>query len=389
MELQPRHDPFGAFVSVLNRPGRPGGPLSGLRLCVKDNIEVEGAAYTAGHPLFRERIGKQTAKSVSSLLEAGADLVGMASTDAGGLGMTTPSVDNPWLPGKTVGGSSGGCAAAVAGGLADLALGTDTGGSVRVPAACTNIYGFKPTYGLVPTDGAYPLASQFDHIGLMARDLDIITTGVDVLLGPGRPPYVPPKLRICVERNLPAYTNPDNRTRFAEVVTRLTEAGHEILVSDLPPREAMTEDFGVVVVAEAKAMYDAFSEEQKALLGPAARKALAYDLDKGVLERSKARLDELKSEFEIQFDKWDIMISPTLLIAPPPRGENAVVIHGVRQGILPLFLTGTCFCNVLGTPALSMPVGPPSRPFSLHMTTELESDRELLAMADCLRRALC
>ena len=98
--------------------------------------------------------------------QAGARIVGVTRTDAGGFGVTTPEVENPVAPGRTVGGSSGGSAAAVAAGLADVALGTDTGGSVRIPAACTGLIGFKPTRGRIATDGVWPLAPSLDHVGV-------------------------------------------------------------------------------------------------------------------------------------------------------------------------------------------------------------------------------
>ena len=167
-------DRFGAFVAIAPDAAAGPGPLSALRVAVKDNIAVRGLPFTAGHPLFADRIAQEDAWAVRRLREAGARIVGVTRTDAGGFGVTTPEVENPAAPGRTVGGSSGGSAAAVAAGLADVALGTDTGGSVRIPAACTGLIGFKPTRGRISNDGVWPLSPSFDHVGVIGRDLDIV-----------------------------------------------------------------------------------------------------------------------------------------------------------------------------------------------------------------------
>src|SRR6266852_3751861 len=167
-------DRFGAFVAFTPDAPAGAGPLAGLRVAVKDNIAVAGLPFTAGHD----------APAVRQLRDAGARIVGVTRTDAGGFGVSTPVVKNPAAPGRTVGGSSGGSAAAVAAGLADVALGTDTGGSVRIPAACTGLIGFKPTRGRIATDGVWPLAPSLDHIGVIGRDLDIVARTTEALLGP-------------------------------------------------------------------------------------------------------------------------------------------------------------------------------------------------------------
>ncbi|MGE3709868.1 MAG: amidase family protein, partial [Hyphomicrobiaceae bacterium] len=184
----PEPDPFHAFVERVRDAadaldGAGGGPLAGLRLAVKDNIAVKGLKWTAGVPLFDERRARETASCVLALQRAGARVVGVTATDAAGFGMMTPGVVNPRWPKLAAGGSSGGSAAAVAGGFADLALGTDTGGSVRVPAACCGLYGFKPTYGRVGVDGVVALSRSLDHVGLIGADVAILVQASSILLG--------------------------------------------------------------------------------------------------------------------------------------------------------------------------------------------------------------
>jgi hypothetical protein len=153
---------------------RPAARWACIELLSRTTPRQGACPFTAGHPLFADRVSDADASCVQRLRAAGARIVGMTRTDAGGFGVSTPEVENPIAPGRTVGGSSGGSAAAVAAGLADAALGTDTGGSVRIPAACTGLIGLKPTRGRIATDGLWPLAPSLDHVGVIGRDLDTI-----------------------------------------------------------------------------------------------------------------------------------------------------------------------------------------------------------------------
>ena len=131
---------------------------------------------TYGSAVFAEHVPAVTATAVARLEAAGYVSVGKANLHEFAWGITSENEHHGWVPnplaaGRIAGGSSGGCAAALAAGLADAALGTDSGGSIRIPAACCGVVGFKPTHGLVPLDGCFPLAPSFDHAGPMARDV--------------------------------------------------------------------------------------------------------------------------------------------------------------------------------------------------------------------------
>jgi aspartyl-tRNA(Asn)/glutamyl-tRNA(Gln) amidotransferase subunit A len=143
---------------------------------VKDLFDTAGIRTTYGSAVFADHVPSETAAAVAQLEAAGYANVGKTNLHEFAYGVTSQNlhygiVPNPAHPGLTPGGSSGGSAAALAAGLADAALGTDTGGSIRIPAACCDIVGFKPSYGLVSTDGVFPLAPSFDHAGPMARDV--------------------------------------------------------------------------------------------------------------------------------------------------------------------------------------------------------------------------
>lgn len=157
----------------LARPEQIG---SGVPLAVKDLFDTAGLRTTYGSILFSDHVPDRTAEAVARLEHAGYSNIGKTNLHEFAYGITSDNphfgrVPNPIAPSRSAGGSSGGSAAALAAELADAALGSDSGGSIRIPAACCGIVGFKPTYGVVPLDGCFPLAPSFDHAGPMARDV--------------------------------------------------------------------------------------------------------------------------------------------------------------------------------------------------------------------------
>lgn len=325
-------DPFGAFVSVNPVHGRADGALTGVDLCVKDNIEVKGQPFAAGHPLFADRRGLATAPAVERLLQAGTRMVGMTRTDSGGFGVTSPGVENPALPGHTVGGSSGGTAAAVAAGLADLGLGTDTGGSIRIPAACTGLFGFKPSFGRVPTDGVWPLAPSFDHVGLLSRELHVLSAAARVLLDERRvagvqlpspeaafaiTPAVDRTLVIAIEDSAPWYAEPGIRAAMHKVKLRLLQTGHKLKRAELPNRDELAAAFGCLVLDEARVFYEHISTEDRAKLGPAACRALSTKFDHSDLVRAGAVANRARKTIEACLADVDVLLTSTLFLTPP------------------------------------------------------------------------
>ncbi|MFI8997736.1 amidase [Streptomyces sp. NPDC053542] len=149
--------------------GRRRGPLHGIPMALKDLIDTEGVVTASGSAVRAGRIPDRDATVAARLKAAGAVLLGKAHTHEFAYGLTTPQTRNPWAPDRVPGGSSGGSAAAVAAGSATFALGTDTGGSIRVPAALTGAVGLKPTYGLVPREGVAALSWSLDHVGPITR----------------------------------------------------------------------------------------------------------------------------------------------------------------------------------------------------------------------------
>src|SRR5262245_37799993 len=175
-----RAQPNGIFLA------RPEEPAEGIRLAVKDLFDTAGLVTTYGSIIYADHVPDTSAEAVTRLEAAGYANIGKTNLHEFAYGITSVNphfgtVPNPAFPGRMAGGSSGGSAAALAAGLADAAIGTDSGGSIRIPAACCGIVGFKPSYGLVSLEGCFPLAPSFDHAGPMARSVGECAAMMEVL----------------------------------------------------------------------------------------------------------------------------------------------------------------------------------------------------------------
>jgi amidase len=223
-------DPYNAFCRHIHVAlgGAPDGPLRGLTMAVKDVFDIAGHRTGNGNPVWLESHtpAARTASAVQRLLAAGASMVGKTHTDEMAYSLNGENVHygtptNPKAPGRIPGGSSSGSAVAVAGGLVDFALGTDCGGSVRLPASYCGIYGIRTTHGLIPADGVVDLAASFDTVGWFARDPVTMSRVGDVLL-PGGPGFAPKRLLIAEDAF--AFAGEEITAAIAAAVERLKAA---------------------------------------------------------------------------------------------------------------------------------------------------------------------
>ena len=356
--MPPTEDRWNAFVERTRIDGTDTGPLSGLTFAVKDNVAVDGQAFTAGHPLLAERRATATAPCVDILLKAGAGFVGMTQTDAGGFGASTPQTSNPVAPDLIVGGSSGGSAAAVAAGFCDFAVGTDTGGSVRMPAACTGLTSFKPTYGRVSNDGVWPLTPQLDHVGLIARDLDILArAGTELIDGTDPPEGEKDNLRIGIETDRAGLFEPAISEELDVLSERLEAAGHTITRIAIPGREQIAEAHGVIVLSEAGGIYADLTDDERSRLGKAAVAGLrhAENLSVEAVDAAWEWARAASDRMQATLDPVDLLISPTLPIAPPHREARRVLLGGAEVPVVVAMTLLTCLGNLTGNPVVGLP----------------------------------
>jgi aspartyl-tRNA(Asn)/glutamyl-tRNA(Gln) amidotransferase subunit A len=380
-------DRFGAFVAIAADAPAGAGPLSALRVAVKDNIAVAGLPFTAGHPLFADRIAETDASAVRRLRAAGARIVGVTRTDAGGFGVTTPEVGNPAAPGCTVGGSSGGSAAAVAAGLADVALGTDTGGSVRIPAACTGLLGFKPTQGRIATDGVWPLSPSLDHVGVIGRDLDSVARTADALLAPGPAarPLSQGSLRLGFDRTLLAACDQAVAGAFAQVIDALQDSGLEVVPVALPNLEDVLDTHRTILLAEAREVYRSLSPAQRGQLAVIAQRSLklADAIGSDMVRAARQKAAKVTTAVEALFEKVDIILSPTITCPVPPRDARRVEINGHAVSVVLALIAMTAPFNLSGHPTLALPCATAVHglPLSVQMTAPNAADLALFGVA--------
>jgi amidase len=221
----------------VSRPATGSGPLTGLTLAVKDMIFLEGHVSSFGHARWREthEPSPTTAPILARLLAAGASMTGLAKLDQlaysiiGNAGEGVPPL-NPLYPERFTCGSSSGPAAAVAAGLADIGIGTDTGGSIRAPAAACGLFGLRPTHGVISSEGVLPLAPSFDVVGVLARDLaplrqvmDTLITGTDGDLANLAADTIP--RRLVVPADCLAGVSAETADAVRAVATALASAG--------------------------------------------------------------------------------------------------------------------------------------------------------------------
>ena len=242
-------DALNAVITWVDEPEEPQqGPLSGKRLIVKDLIDTAGLRTTYGSKIYADHVPDRTAPAVQRLVDAGAVVVGKANLHEFAWGVTSQNpwygtVKNPLHPGRTTGGSSGGNAAALAAGLCDLGLGTDTGCSIRLPSACCGTVGLKPRWGEISLEGIFPLCPMLDTVGPMARTVEDAALMWSALTGK---PVPEPRLAgqtVGVLTRPPSVgdgNRPPANLAAEAYVERLEELGARCVAAEIPEPEANT-----------------------------------------------------------------------------------------------------------------------------------------------------
>ncbi len=348
------------------------GPLHGIPLALKDLIDTAGVLTTAASAVFKERIPAEDAEVTRRLKQAGAILLGKQNLHEfayGGSSLVSyfGDVHNAWNPEHIAGGSSGGSATAVAAGMCYGAIGTDTAGSIREPAALCGVVGLKPTYGTVSTRGVIPLSQSLDHVGTIARNVEdaaIIFQAIaketdDVMWGRGSAPPVriedPPahKLRIAVPRKFFCEElDPEVASAFEQALSVLST------MSDISEINLEVPTDRTLQKAESYAYHAKFVRQSPELYQPETLRRIrtGEDISPEDAARCKRDLQEARKQIASVFDSIDLLVTPTAPIPAPAIAELKANPDQLRPRELVL-LRNTRPMNVWGLPAISVPCG--------------------------------
>ncbi|MCY7280986.1 MAG: amidase [Sphingomonas bacterium] len=373
------------------------GPLHGIPITVKDLFKVQGFSTRAGTRAQLEALGTSTA--VARLQDAGAIVIAKANMHEIALGLTgenewTGDVENPHDAERQSGGSSSGAAVAVEVGAGLASLGTDTGGSIRVPAALCGIVGFKPTHGLVPLDGALPLSPTCDHAGPLARNVADARLVTEVLTGQELPFFQLLEPRFGVPKSyLEGRLTTEMREAFEAMLVRLKTAGAVLTSIVVPDLELTHQAYTPLVRAEAAHVHryalavspeDFSSPVRKALEAGAAMLASEY-----LEARAQRRqvIEGLRQAFESQ--AFDALILPTTPSPALRRGETIVNLESGPALHRDAQLALTAPFSMAGVPVAAIPFGSiDGLPVGVQLVTHWSKDALALNLASWMERLL-
>ena len=397
---------YNAFITEASIAGDDDGPLAGTTVAVKDNISTKGVATTCGSDMLADYVPPYSATVVERLTDAGARIVGKTNMDEFGMGTTTETsafgpTRNPADPERVPGGSSGGSAAAVAAGEADVALGSDTGGSVRCPAAFCGVVGIKPTYGLVSRYGLVAYANSLEQIGPIAPTVAEAAAVLDVIAGPDpndgttRDPNATADGDVSTDYAAAADGDVEGLTigvptelfdgadeRVVETVEAaiddLVAAGATTTTISLPSVEHAVEAYYVIAMSEASsnlARFDgvryghraeadgnwneSFAATREEGFGAEVKRRIllgTYALSAGYHDEYYAKAQDarawVRQDFEAAFETVDVIASPTMPVLPFELGESL-------EDPLRMYLAdaNTTPVNLANLPAISVPAG--------------------------------
>jgi aspartyl-tRNA(Asn)/glutamyl-tRNA(Gln) amidotransferase subunit A len=432
--IQATDDRLHAFISVGEAPKNGAeGPLAGVPVALKDNLCTLEAPTTCASRILKNYRAPYEATVVTRLRAAGATIIGKTNLDEFAMGSSTENsayfaTRNPWDLECVPGGSSGGSAAAVASGQAAAALGSDTGGSIRQPAALSGVVGFKPTYGRVSRYGLVAFASSLDQVGPLARDVRDAALLMSVLGGhdpldatslPGpAPDYVrdlerdPKGMRIGLPREYFADgLDPEVRARVMEALRRLEAKGAKLLDVELPMTRHGIATYYIVAPAEASSnlarydgvhfghrtgspsnLIDLLSRSRAEGFGPEVRRRIIL----GTFVLSSDRIDAyyhraqkvrrlISADFDRAFASCDVIAGPTSPTAAFRVGEK--VSNPLSMYLCDVYTVGA---NLAGLPGLSLPCGFTSNglPVGLQIVGRVKDDLTVLQAGRAVEREL-
>lgn len=408
---------INAFITVLHEralaearaaeaeitTGKWRGPLHGIPIGLKDLVDTAGIKTTCASALFADRVPTEDAYVVQRLKRAGAVLLGKQNMQEFAWGGTSASsyfgpVRNPWETDRIAGGSSGGSAAAVATGMCFAAIGTDTGGSVREPAAFCGIVGLKPTYGRVSVRGVFPLSASLDHVGPLCRDVRDTALMLQAIAGYDKLDTT------CVDRSVDAYAerltetsksrigvvrrpyfedlDPEIAIAIDQALKQINDLASDLFDIDLPSTPT------AVQAPEVYAVHAKNFEKSPELYGSwmQERMKLASAIDTVTYIEARQHLDRVRREIDEVFSTVDFLITPTTPV-PPITINEALNMSPDSAG--EIWLRNTRPFNAYGLPTISLPYGftRAGMPIGLQISARNFNEAQLLSFALAFEQA--
>ena len=364
----------GIWITPIDDPG------PGRRVAIKDLFDTAGIRTTYGSKVFARHVPETSAAAVVLLERAGYANAGKANLHEFAYGITSQNphygtVPNPRFPGHTAGGSSGGSAAAVAAGEAELGLGTDSGGSIRIPAACCELVGFKPSFGLVSIDGCFPLAPSFDHVGAIAADV----AGCARALA-GLAAVSPAGVDSLTELRLGAcWLDVADSEVLAVVERAVAQVGANRSGLALP--SGVFPAFQAEIAQTHRELFARHGDQYGDNV--ATKVAACLEVDSAQARAANDARAAFRETFDAAFDEFDLLLAPTLPVSPPRVGDPELAVRDrMTQLTFPL--------NAVSAPVVALPCGRTvgGLPVSLQLIGRPGDDAVVLGAAAALEAEL-
>ncbi len=349
--------------------GRHRGPLHGVPISLKDLFDVRGSATTAASRVRQDHVADRDAPSVAALRHAGAVFIGKTNLHEFAFGTTNEDsafgpARHPHDPSRSPGGSSGGSAASVADGMCFASMGSDTGGSIRIPSAACGLVGLKPTTGELSTEGVVPLSATLDHIGPLCRSVEDAAILYDVLRGGNArtagKPIDPRALKLAIPRKyFLAMLDPQVASAFDAACDRLRDAGATLEDVSIPHAGDVAGVYLPIVLPEAAAYHAKTLERRPDDYTPNVRIRLEmgrYVLGEDYVRALRGR-ELIRREVDAALDDVDGLFLPALAIPAPTIGVPMVNIGAAEEPVRNVMLRCTQAFNLSGHPAIALPCG--------------------------------